>query len=385
MQKRILTMFWYDDAGEVHLYKDVGGIPYALAKYCGWKATFAYNDANGVIHNEDYERYVKLDRIRFPKILEKLKLRYIKYFQVIKYVYFNAPKYDVINFYHCHRFINFLCWLAKKRNPDIITYVKLDMGKAGLKKEIEQQKCNGGAKRWENTDLFTVETKKYVEPLNDLNKFKNKVKYLPNGFFSDLADIDLSKIKKEKIILAVGRIGDKSKNIELFIEALTKIDIHLLKDWKIYLVGSITNEFLIWMNNKIKNHTLLNEKIIITGHIYNKALLYDIYSKSSIFVMPSKSESWGLAITEAMYFSNYVIATNCCDAFKEMLYNENEKYGCIVENENIDAFKSALIYGISNINNNLDSAKQGSVFVNKNFNWNLIAHRLEDYFKIITK
>lgn len=55
MQKRILTMFWYDDAGEVHLYKDVGGIPYALAKYCGWQATFAYNDVNGVIHNEDYE------------------------------------------------------------------------------------------------------------------------------------------------------------------------------------------------------------------------------------------------------------------------------------------------------------------------------------------
>lgn len=146
MKKRILTMFWYDDAGEVHLYKDVGGIPYALAKYCGWKATFAYNDANGVIHNEDYERYVKLDRIRFPKILEKLKLRYIKYFQVIKYIYFNAPKYDVINFYHCHRFINFLCWLAKKRNPDIITYVKLDMGKGGLEKEIEKQKCNGGGK-----------------------------------------------------------------------------------------------------------------------------------------------------------------------------------------------------------------------------------------------
>ena len=108
MQRRILTMFWYDDAGEVHLYKDVGGIPYALAKYCGWKATFAYNDANGIIHNKDYEKYVKLDRIRFPKILEKLKLRYIKYFQVIKYVYFNAPKYDVINFYHCHKFIKFL-------------------------------------------------------------------------------------------------------------------------------------------------------------------------------------------------------------------------------------------------------------------------------------
>ena len=70
--------------GRFILYKDVGGIPYALAKYCGWKDIFAYNDASGVIHNEDYEKYVQFDRIRFPKILEKLNPGYIKYFQCIK-------------------------------------------------------------------------------------------------------------------------------------------------------------------------------------------------------------------------------------------------------------------------------------------------------------
>ena len=54
MNKRILTMFWYDDISEVHLYKDVGGIPYALAKYCGWEATFAYSDINGIIKNSGW-------------------------------------------------------------------------------------------------------------------------------------------------------------------------------------------------------------------------------------------------------------------------------------------------------------------------------------------
>lgn len=369
MQKRILTMFWYDDAGEVHLYKDVGGIPYALAKYCGWKATFAYNDANGVIHNEDYERYVKLDRIRFPKILEKLKLRYIKYFQVIKYVYFNAPKYDVINFYHCHRFINFLCWLAKKRNPDIITYVKLDMGKAGFEKEMKKQKCNGGEKHRDNTDLFTVETKKYVDPLNDLNKFKNKVKYLPNGFFSDLADVDLSKIKKEKIILTVGRIGTYPKNTELLIESLIELE-NDLKDWKVYLVGPMTEDFKIWLNNRLVDHSKLKNKIVITGNITDKKELYQIYAKSSIFVLPSRYEGFPLVIQEAMHFACYPIITNCFPAADEVIRTGKNGFGDIVnqsENNLNNVLKSIEII------NYLEKGQKAAEFVNETFDWEILA------------
>lgn len=376
MQKRILTMFWYDDAGEVHLYKDVGGIPYALAKYCGWKATFAYNDANGVIHNEDYERYVKLDRIRFPKILEKLKLRYIKYFQVIKYVYFNAPKYDVINFYHCHRFINFLCWLAKKRNPDIITYVKLDMGKAGFEKEMKKQKCNGGEKHRDNTDLFTVETKKYVDPLNDLNKFKNKVKYLPNGFFSDLADVDLSKIKKEKIILTVGRIGTYQKNTELLIESLIELE-NDLKDWKVYLVGPMTEDFKIWLNNRLVDHSKLKNKIVITGNITDKKELYQIYAKSSIFVLPSRYEGFPLVIQEAMHFACYPIITNCFPAADEVIRTGKNGFGDIVnqsENNLNNVLKSIEII------NYLEKGQKAAEFVNETFDWEILAKKLENYF-----
>lgn len=378
MQKRILTMFWYDDAGEVHLYKDVGGIPYASAKYCGWKATFAYNDANGVIHNEDYERYVKLERIRFPKILEKLKLRYIKYFQVIKYIYFNAPKYDVINFYHCHRFINFLCWLAKKRNPDIITYVKLDMGKAGLEKEMEKQKCNGGVKHWTNTDLFTVETKKYVDLLNDLNKFKNKVKYLPNGFFSDLADIDLSKVKKEKIILTVGRLGAYPKNTELLIDVICDIIDDSLKNWKIYLVGPITDKLKNDIEKIFVKRKNLREKIILTGNISNKEKLYRIYAKSSIFVLTSEIEGFPLVIQEAMHFACYPIVTNCFPAVNEVIKTGENGFGTIIEISKNDL--SLVLKNIDKINY-LEKGKIASEFVDKTFDWKILAKNLDTYFK----
>ncbi len=372
MRKRILTMFWYDDAGEVHLYKDVGGIPYALAKYCGWQATFAYNDANGVIHNEDYEKYVKLDRIRFQKILEKLKLRYIKYFQVIKYVYLNAPKYDVINFYHCHKFIKFLCWLAKKRNPNIITYVKLDMSKNGFEKELKNN-CN---RRWYFTDLFTVETNKYVDELNKLSKFSGKVKYLPNGFFSDLEDIDLSKIKKEKIILTVGRLGTYQKNTELLIESLIEIE-DKLNEWIVYLVGPMTEDFEIWLNKRLVDHSKLKNKIVITGNIIDKKELYQIYAKSSIFVLPSRYEGFPLVIQEAMHFACYPIVTNCFPAADEVIRTGKNGFGDIVnqsENDLNNVLKSIKII------NYLEKGQKAAEFVNENFDWKILAKKLENYF-----
>lgn len=376
MRKRILTMFWYDDAGEVHLYKDVGGIPYALAKYCGWQATFAYNDVNGIIHNDDYEKYVKLDTIHYPKILCKLKLRYYKYFQVIKYVWKNAPKYDVINFYHCHKFIRFLCWLAKKVNPAIITYVKLDMGREGFLKEKKEGKRHSS---WKSTDVFTVEAQKYVDELNELLKFNKKVKYLPNGFFSDLSNT-AENIKKEKIILTVGRLGTYQKNTEMLVNAFMAIDKAKISEWKLFLVGPLTNEFKIWLDKKIEKDQFYKDKIIVTGNIADKGKLYEIYSMTSVFVLPSRFESWGLVIIEAMYFKNYVILTNCCDAYHDFINNKNYKYGDIIQNENLEELKKAILLTLENYDNIIDIAKEGSVFIDKKFNWKVVAKILEKYF-----
>lgn len=370
MRKRILTMFWYDDAGEVHLYKDVGGIPYALAKYCGWQATFAYNDVNGIIHNDDYEKYVKLDTIHYPKILCKLKLRYYKYFQVIKYVWKNAPKYDVINFYHCHKFIRFLCWLAKKANPAIITYVKLDMGREGF---LNEQKSNESS--WKSTSLFTVEVDKYVKILNELLKFNGKVHYLPNGFFHDLVNKKLS-YKKEKIILTVARFGVWQKNTELLLDAFKEIDKRILKDWKLLLVGPMTKDFLDYLNKYRRDNLDISEQVISIGNISNKEKLYEIYSKAAIFVHPSKSEGFPLVVPEAMFYSCYLIITDCFDAAREIVTKER---GRVIENENKMELIKELTYAIEHFTYTVDVGKMASDYARNNLVWESLAKRLESY------
>lgn len=374
MKKRILTMFWYDDAGEVHLYKDVGGIPYALAKYCGWQATFVYNDVNGIIHNEDYEKYVKLDTIHYPKILCKLKLRYYKYFQVMKYVWKNAPKYDVINFYHCHKFIRFLCWLAKKANPNIITYVKLDMGREGFLKE--QSKCKKYS-AWKSTDLFTVEVKGYIDILNKLRKFNKKVRYLPNGFFSDLATIDTNIIKKEKAILTVARFGVWQKNTELLLEAFKKMAINNLEGWQLWLVGPMTENFSNYLEQYKKENSDIKNKIVVFGNIKNKEKLYKIYAKAGIFVHPSKSEGFPLVIPEAMFYSCYPIITDCFDAAREIVIDSRGK---VIENENEQELVDALLWAVNNFKEAIIKGEKAAIYAKENLIWEKLAKMLEKYF-----
>lgn len=372
MRKRILTMFWYDDAGEVHLYKDVGGIPYALAKYCGWQATFTYNDVNGIIHNEDYEKYVKLDTIHYPKILCKLKLRYYKYFQVIKYVWKNAPKYDVINFYHCHKFIRFLCWLAKKANPNIITYVKLDMGREGFYKEQKYVQVE----KWKSVSLFTAEVKGYIDVLNNLPKFNKKVQYLPNGFFNDLVKIEENNIKKEKIILTVARFGAWQKNTELLLEAFKKIEINKLEGWQLWLVGPMTESFSNYLEKYKNENSDIENKIIVFGNIKNKEELYKIYAKAGIFVHPSKSEGFPLVIPEAMFYSCYPIITDCFDAAREIVVDNRGK---VIENENEQELVDALLWAINNFKETIIKGEKAAIYAKENLIWKNLAKMLEQY------
>ncbi len=373
MRKRILTMFWYDDAGEVHLYKDVGGIPYALAKYCGWQATFTYNDVNGIIHNEDYEKYVKLDTIHYPKILCKLKLRYYKYFQVIKYVWKNAPKYDVINFYHCHKFIRFLCWLAKKANPNIITYVKLDMGREGFYKEQKYVQVE----KWKSVSLFTAEVKGYIDVLNNLPKFNKKVQYLPNGFFNDLVKIEENNIKKEKIILTVARFGAWQKNTELLLEAFKKIEINKLEGWQLWLVGPMTENFSNYLEQYKKENSDIKNRILVFGNIKNKEELYKIYAKAGIFVHPSKSEGFPLVIPEAMFYSCYPIITDCFDAAREIVIDNRGK---VIENENEQELVDALLWAVNNFKEAIIKGEKAAIYTKENLIWEKLAKMLEKYF-----
>ena len=66
---------------------------------------------------------------------------------------------------------------------------------------------------------------------------------MPNGFDEEtlktLSIVEKDFGHKENIMITVGRLGTYQKNTEMLLNAL---DLMELRDWKVYLIGSISED-----------------------------------------------------------------------------------------------------------------------------------------------
>lgn len=368
---------------QAFLYKDTGSIAMALSKYHNWKTTFAYLDICGDIKDKTYEQYVELKPICFNE--NKLK----KWINIVSFIWRESKENDVINFYFGGRSELLLALISKMSNSKIKVYIKMDLVKEKYLRQVNLE--NRLTIKFLQifscllsnvVDLYTVECKAYIEGLNKIKRFNGKVKYLPNGYFSDLVEID-SYVKKEKIILTVGRLGTRQKNTEMLVEAIESIDPQKLVGWEIYLVGSMTDDFKKWFKEKIERNQYLKEIFICTGNISNKRELYNIYAKSSVFVLTSRWESWGLVVTESMGFACYPIVTDCCDAFYEIISSDEEGLAKIIPNEDVKSLKEAIEQVVDNRIDYLQKGKKVKAYAEKNLEWKTITKLLDKYLNFI--
>jgi len=156
------------------------------------------------------------------------------------------------------------------------------------------------------SDYFVTQTKA------DLKNYNLKKKtYIYNPFIF----ID-KEIKKEKIVLAVGRL-EKEKRFDRLIEVFNKIDT----DWQLWIIGdgSLKEE----LNSLIKK-----DNIKLLG---KKKNIFDYYAKASIFVLSSEIEGFPNVLIEAMAYKCAVVSYDCLYGPSEII--ENNKNGILVNNK----------------------------------------------------
>jgi glycosyltransferase involved in cell wall biosynthesis len=140
--------------------------------------------------------------------------------------------------------------------------------------------------------------------LQNIDKsFEDKIAVIPNG-------IDTNKFspqEKKKWIFSSGRLLPR-KGFQYLIKAVSDEDI----GWEVHIAGDGP------MMSKLKELAVQSKtKVVLHGWLYNKGERYkDLLEKSSIFVLLSSSESFGMVLVEAMASGCAIITTNttgCAD------------------------------------------------------------------------
>lgn len=129
----------------------------------------------------------------------------------------------------------------------------------------------------------------------------------------------------------------------------------------------------------LSKYNEFSERVIFEGYISDEEII-DRYSNCDIFIAPSRFESFGLIFLEAMIFSKPVIGTNI-GGIPEVV--ENGVSGILIENENSEDLKNALIKLIENKDIRENMGKNGRRIYEEKFTAEIMANKFIDYYKNI--
>ena len=327
---------------EMFLSKDIFLVPYYIAKETGGELTYYYINNLGNTEIPQQHRGATLLHVETKN----------EAMAMMKTIVRNARKIDVL-------FINgssakhmTAVFLYKKINPRGKVIVFGDM-EAPQAKELYMNGFmystgfSGKIKKlltnffFHNVTYIVANTEAYgyMERLFIRNGWSGLLHFYPlvdDEKFNSFGITRKTFAEKENIMVCVGRIGNYQKNTEMLLEALHKVD---LKDWKIYMIGPITNSFNLNdggdFQKKIDDFfdecPQHRDKLIFTGMIYDQKTLFEYYNRAKILLMTSRHEGFANVYSQAAAMGCFIVSTDvggadvCSNywAFGEKLPQEN--------------------------------------------------------------
>lgn len=163
------------------------------------------------------------------------------------------------------------------------------------------------------------------------NKLK-KVYVMPNP----LAIAPCSEIsEKKKKVLAVGRFDWFYKGFDLLIKAWGVISIKY-PEWTLEIAGTGDNQSTMFLNKLIEENGVANSAKLIGFQNDVKSM----YRESSIFVLSSRYEGFGLVLIEAMSQGCACVACDYEGRQREIIKEDDE--GIICSPDNVDDLVQAI-------------------------------------------
>lgn len=192
---------------------------------------------------------------------------------------------------------------------------------------------------------------------------------IPNGI--DISEYvcrkDKSKVKKQ--ICFISRIHPK-KGIEFLIKAWINLkDIY--PDWNIIIAGNGDQSYIDNLQSFIKSQKLDN-CIKIIPPVFGEEK-YKLYTESSLFVLPTYSENFGMVVAEAMSCGVPVITTN---GTPWQVLNSEDLGWCIdLEKGNLEhSLREAIETGTDSL---FEKGQKSSKYIRENYHYLSVGEKMK--------
>jgi len=365
---------------KIHINKDPGQIPIWLKKY-GHNVTLVTNKTHHNIYLKEFHgvKVINLQRIEIFSIS----------FSLLYYLLRNTKQINCLLLYHLtvNSAIFSLIYLIFARRGVVILKLDTDgrvwecsvpfffkiyryfLGETKIVPYIISK----------TADLLIIESpdaRKRI--LKKYPFFEKKIIVLPNGINKEILTEykkEIPEISKSKIILFVGQIIYR-KGVDILIRAFSQLK-DLYPEWRLEFVGRFVElKYKKELDDLVVSLNLQN-RVIFSGHLEGQDLIKK-YLESEIFCFPSRHESFGLVLLEAMYLGLPIISSNTGCAEYLLDYG---KCGLIFEIENIDKLKLRLKDLIENDAFRKELGNRTKTRCLTMFTWNNIVYELN---KVIT-
>lgn len=148
-----------------------------------------------------------------------------------------------------------------------------------------------------------------------------KLAWIPNALsypdFFPMEDLD----KKEKRVLIVSRLSERQKRISAAIKIWSKVEKNpAAEGWQLDIVGAGEDEALY--------HQMVKDLGLQHVKFYGRQSPKPFYQQSSIFMMTSSFEGWGLTLTEAQQMGCVPIAYHTFASLTDIITDGEN--GCVI-------------------------------------------------------
>ena len=230
-------------------------------------------------------------------------------------------------------------------------------------------------KAYNHADKVVLLSDKFIDGYKHFARLisTKKICGIPNmlSFPDFLPESDISS--KRKNVLIVARLDEEQKRISYALKVwrIVKQDKRS-KDWRLQIIGSGDNEKDY--KNYVEKYNL--DSIEFLGR-QNPS---PYYKKASIFMLTSRSEGWGLTLTESQQFGVVPVAFYSYESLVDII--DSGKNGYIIKDEDILSYAEKILELMDN-NELRNNMARNAINSAHRFEQSVIAHKWKDLFEKI--